>query len=521
MPFISWSGLWRPKAAVGLVLSGRGLKAVRLERTAAGPRLAGVQAVDFPLDRAPHSSEITGALEAAGKLLDDRTTLVAGLDGRSAGLHFFNLPFDRPDRVRRVLKYEAEPFFLDSVENMVLDYLPWPAGPGRDRPGVVFGARKEAVAVLLAGLGQADLDPPLILPSILGLIAAGREAFHGRPDRHLLLDLGAEQTSLVLFEGERPVSARSIFYGGRNLTQALAEKRNLAMFEAERLKRGVSLAGDPGGPERDILLEAWRPLILEIQRSWLGTEAGPEEEPPVLIAAGDEAGTPGLEEFLTRSTGLEAKPLSTSLDAGGFPAGLAPDHLAAGGLALLAWSSGPRPNLRPLDLASSQSWLRYRRPLTMMAAGLALIFLFNLTDIFLTYQAEARKYQMVKTEMERLYRSAVPGAGRIVAPVVQLRQELDKAKAGAAGLDQVGGRVLDILLEVSRLAGTQDNLRLTNLSLGPQSLELTGEGGSFEVIDRLKTQLGGLPFFGQVTVGGAKMDPNTRILTFNLSLKRK
>ena len=80
--------------------------------------------------------------------------------------------------------------------------------------------------------------------------------------------------------------------------------------------------------------------------------------------------------------------------------------------------------------------------------------------------------------------------------------------------------MLDVLLDISRLGAAHEGLRITDLAYTPQSLELQGEGGSFEAIDQFKTELQNLPYFSQATLGGARMDANIGALTFRISLKR-
>ena len=75
--------------------------------------------------------------------------------------------------------------------------------------------------------------------------------------------------------------------------------------------------------------------------------------------------------------------------------------------------------------------------------------------------------------------------------------------------------------DISGVAGAHQGLRITNLSLTPKGLELQGEGGSFEVVDQFKTELANLPYFSEAVLGGARVDPTTKVLTFKISLKRK
>jgi hypothetical protein len=122
--------------------------------------------------------------------------------------------------------------------------------------------------------------------------------------------------------------------------------------------------------------------------------------------------------------------------------------------------------------------------------------------------------------MERIFRAAAPHATSVIAPLAQMRQELDQLKKISGPLAGPGPGALDFFLDVSRLVGEYPAVRITDLSIGPASLQITGEGGDFETIDRLKSRLAALPKIEEATIGNARMDPNTRVLNFKITLKR-
>jgi Tfp pilus assembly PilM family ATPase len=514
--------LWRPKAALGLSLGAGGVTAVRVARGENGLRVEGVQSAEFPLDRQPHPAEIEEAIEEATRgLLDDKTRVAANLRSQQAGLHFFELPFDRPEKIKRVLKYTAEPLFLTSVENMILDYMPLPGGGNGDRPGVVFGAGAEAVAQVLEQAGLAGLEPQVILPDRLGLLMAGQQLFRDQsePRFRLLLDLGAEQTGLALFDADRPVLVRSIFWGGRAVTRALAEDRQMAVFEAEELKRETNLQNDD--PEiTSVLTQAWQPLLLEIERTVAAAWSEYGLEDPELVLSGGGALTLGLPEFLAGRLGLAVSRLADYTGDNPETALFRTEAACPFGLAVMALKPGYQPNLRQGDLAPRQMFLRHRTPVALMGAGLALVLLLNMGHLVYSYRLEANRAQTIKARMIELYKETVPGATTVVDPLAQLKQQIEMTGGAAFGLAAKGVKVLDLLLDVSRLAGSHKDIRITDLSLGSTNLELQGEGGSFEVIDQLKNELAGLPYFSETTLRGARMDQVTRVLTFKITMKR-
>lgn len=521
--------LFVKKSAVGLSVGRTRMTGVRIERIQDGRlKVTGGVSVDLPLDRQAHPAEIEDAVnQVMSGLSDDKASLALGLTPRQSNLHLFEPPFDQPSKVISILAYEAEPYFQTPVEEMVLDYLPLGMRPGtgsesKHRLGAVFGARPEIVSGLLDQISATGLEPDYVLPESLGLLLAGRQLFGDRPGQRLLVDLGADQTSLVLFDGERPVVIRSFFYGGSKLAEALAEATGKDIYEAERLKGEADLSAADNSKQAQCLKNAWQPIIMEIERTLAAGLELESEEPPIVVLSGGRAVGFGLKPFMAESLGLEVVGAGEFFGDDVFLSpelpGPGDDLIGALGLALAVLSPGYMPNLRQGDLAPSQLLTKFKSGLILGGAGLLLILIINLVGLVYSYHLQDQKHKAVKAEITKVFKETVPGVKRVVDPMIQLRQEIDKARLAANMGPQ--GYVLDILHDVSKLAGAHQGLRITNLSLSTQVIELQGEGGSYEVIDLFKTELAGLSYFLEALPGGARKDPTTGVLTFKITMKR-
>ncbi|MBW2059935.1 MAG: pilus assembly protein PilM [Deltaproteobacteria bacterium] len=524
MAFRLFSNILSPGEAVGLSLGAGAVRAVRLARTEAGFDLKDSTSVEFTAALPPHEVEIEAALLRVASLTGgERTRLVANVRARDSRLHFFDLPFDRADKVRQALPYIIEPLIMAPVEGLFFDYLPLTDKRRKGQPALAFAAEPEAVSSVIENLQAAGLNPNAVLPDSLGLVAAGQHFLQAedRSRSWLLLDLGASQTGMVLFDQGRAIACRTTPYGGLDLTRKLAEAQNIDLSEAEASKRQTDLGDNKDSEPREILVRAWQPLLVEIERTLAASLAERRDQPPVLALAGGGANAPGLRQFLSGRLGLEVKLLNSEAGGAALPLGLTPELASAAGLAILGLSARSRPNLRQGELAPQQALSRYRASLAVMAGGLVLAGFFASGALLLDYRHQNQRYHAVKSEITRVFKEVSPETTRVVSPLAQLRQKVEQTRSGVTGLASEQRRVLGLILEVSRIARSREGLRILDLSLTPQNLELQGEGGSFEDIDRLKNELTRLPFFSEVTVGGARMDPVTRKLTFKLSLKRQ
>ncbi|MBW1710757.1 MAG: pilus assembly protein PilM [Deltaproteobacteria bacterium] len=510
--------------ALGLNVGAGTVRAVRLVKSEKGFEIIDSVSTDFQADRPAHPAEIEAALrEAARLIMQERTRLVGNVRALSSRLHFFDLPFGRSDKIRQALPYIIEPLVMARVEDLLFDYLPLTENALKGEPAIAFAAEPEAVSSAMENIQAAGLNPDTILPDSLGLIAVGKYLFQGDPPHRsrLILDLGASQTGMALFHQGRAITSRTVPFGGLNLTQALAEAQNRDMSEAEALKRKTGLGDKETSEAAAILREAWQLLIAEIERTLAASLTDPDEPAPIILLTGGGAHTLGLPQFLSTRLGLEVQVLNREADITNPLPGLEPELVTTAGLAILGITPRTRPNLRQGELAPQQALARHRKPLILMACGLLLIALISLGSLVLDYRHQNRRYNEVKSEINRIFKDASPETTRIVSPLAQLRQKVEQARSGVTGLTSERRRVLNLILEISRVAKTREGMRLLEFSLTTQTLELQWEGGNFEDLDRLKTELVSLPFFSEVTVGGAKMDPVTRKLTFKLTLKRQ
>jgi general secretion pathway protein L len=98
-----------------------------------------------------------------------------------------------------------------------------------------------------------------------------------------------------------------------------------------------------------------------------------------------------------------------------------------------------------------------------------------------------RERVRLQAEMEQLYRTAVPGAQRIVNPRAQLENRLRELRGGdPAGTEAA---FLDLLRRGGRMLIEFPQIRLTGLRYNNQQLDLNLSGDSLETLERLRQKL--------------------------------
>ncbi|MBQ6992696.1 MAG: cell division protein FtsA [Clostridia bacterium] len=107
--------------------------------------------------------------------------------------------------------------------------------------GQVILADKEYVKQITSVFKKADLEIDGIVPNVLaerGLILEKNEM----TDNIMILDIGAGNTDIGVFEGDNFIYTNTIPVGGNNITSDIAYVFNISEEEADKLKRQYGLA---------------------------------------------------------------------------------------------------------------------------------------------------------------------------------------------------------------------------------------------------------------------------------------
>src|SRR6202035_6136671 len=139
--------------------------------------------------------------------------------------------------------------------------------------------------------------------------SAGPDEVGGKKKCVVALDIGADNTNLVITDGARIIWQRPIPLGGNHFTRALTKDLKLTFAKAEHLKRNATKS-----PDLKKILGALKPLLNdfvgEVQRS-LGyfTNTHRDAQIEYMMGLGNAFRLPGLQRFLSEKLQLEVRKL--------------------------------------------------------------------------------------------------------------------------------------------------------------------------------------------------------------------
>jgi type IV pilus assembly protein PilM len=297
-----------PRFAWGIDVGNRALKAIRLS-----PGPDGLHIDDF--DVVEHEQVLSNAGDNRDTLIqqalanfvqrhDMRGGVVGvGVSGQSSFARFIKLPPVEPKKIPEIVGFEAKqqiPFPLPEVE-WSYQLFQDPGSP--DVEVGIFAMRKELVSQHIKMFTDMGLNVQVVQMNPLAVYNSmyNDDRLKGTT---MIIDLGAENTDLIIAEGET-IWMRSIPIGGNNFTETLVKAFKLKFPKAEELKRNASTS--KYGRQ---ILQAMKPvfndLVAEIQRS-IGFYASVHRESRIgrVLALGGTFRLPGLQKYVQQNLQIE------------------------------------------------------------------------------------------------------------------------------------------------------------------------------------------------------------------------
>jgi type IV pilus assembly protein PilM len=353
--------------AWGIDVGNRALKAIKLVRGEGGLQIDDFEVIEHEnvLSNAGDNREAMIQSALANFVQRHATSggvAAVGVSGVSSFARFIKLPPVEPKKIPEIVRFEAIqqiPFPLDDVE-WAYQLFQNPESP--DVEVGIFAMRRELVNAHIKHFTDVDLNVQVVQMNPLAVYNA---MYHdNRLDgTTMLIDLGAENTDLIIADGET-IWLRSIPIGGNNFTEVLVKSFKLPFNKAEDLKRNANTS-----KYARQIFQAMRPvfadLVAEIQRS-IGFYSSVHRESRIkkVLALGGTFRLAGLQKYLQQNLQLDVEKLNDLAAGAPADAKLAATFnqnllslVSAYGLAMQAMGESKiTSNLLPMKIRREKMW---------------------------------------------------------------------------------------------------------------------------------------------------------------------
>lgn len=250
--------------------------------------------------------------------------IAISVPGQTGLARFVKLPPVEAKKIPDIVKFEAKqqiPFPLDEV---VWDWQKIGSDSSEDfaeNEVGLFAMKRDMVNRYLQSFREAMIEvhhvqmAPLALVNYVAFdqlgkgaygtdapLAEGEEADKGCM---VAVDVGVDNSNLVVTDGQKVIWQRPIPIGGNHFTRALTKEMKLTFAKAEHLKRNATKAEDPKK-----IFQAMKPVfsdfVGELQRSlgfFTNTHRGANVSR--MVGLGNAFRLPGLQKFVSQSLGME------------------------------------------------------------------------------------------------------------------------------------------------------------------------------------------------------------------------
>jgi type IV pilus assembly protein PilM len=331
--------------------------------------------------------------------------------GQSGLVKFIKLPPVEKKRIPDIVKFEAKqqiPFALDEV---VWSYQQIGGDDAGDDDEFtmaevgLFAMKRDQINRSILPLTVAGIEVDIVQMSPIALynfISFDQIKGSGSKDSVVLLDIGADNTDLIITDGNR-IWQRNVPIGGNHFTRALTKELKLTFAKAEHLKRNATKAPDPRA-----IFTAMRGVFndfaSEVNRS-IGFYSSINRSAKIkkIVGLGNGFKLPGLQKFLQQNLNQEIDRLETFEKLVGDEVKGAPqfqDNLASFGVAYGLGiqglgRGGLGTNLLPPEIERIRL-VRAKKPWALAASALIMLgltFMFTLGDIRMLWAVTSMPFQ--------------------------------------------------------------------------------------------------------------------------------
>jgi len=450
--------------AWGLDLGHSSIKAVKLSRVGSTVTVLGYTIEPIIVAENGDRDEAVIKAMTSMALREDfgNTPVLAALSGRQVLTRTVNIPTLNAKRVDRMVELEARQQIPGDFNEIEWGYHLSPASDGSSNDVALFAVKRDLVEELINKSKQSGINLIGVSVSSLALYNFVRyDQVFPDDEAVIILDVGAENTDLVVYMGEA-LWMRTLAVSGNDITKAFMKKFRVSFEEAETLKRQTA---DSRQADKiiKVIESSLNELTAEVQRS-LGFYKSQNTSAKLenLVISGSTFKLPGLPEYMAERLRYTVNILE-DLDKIHVAAGLEREHFlndlpslgVAVGLALQATGvSRANVNLMPSDM-QVQNLLRGKRWAAIaIILMLAVAFIVNYVEVNGVVQENSALLDKMRDSIKQ-NTTALQASSDILKQVPKAAQQLQlfDAYGTQAGLvqnilDGVTGAVQGVIADV-------------------------------------------------------------------------
>ncbi len=430
---------------------------------------------------------------------------VAVLSPQYFSFRKLRLPFSDRKKIAKILPFELEEQFSLDSSAMQVDFVINKMDNGESQ--VLAGLLStEVLSELIAGLNSCGLDPEVVT---LGFIA---DCFHLMEEYEdlssfFILEIGNDYAAFFLIQDGIPVIMRSLpvpylpapEQGQRKITEDLQQA-------LEGIWRQV---------ERTFIVDGWGNQLRENFPGFLFGSVGMNYQVLDFLKrhcyAEFHIFDLSAKPFLKIHSGVESKIWKSELM--NKPLSIA--------LYQTTQNSAHTFNFRKGLFRKRVSGTLFNRYMNVGLVGLGIVIVCCLFYGGWEHRQLVDRKNVLKSEIEKTFREAMPQVSKVVNPVQQLRSAIAEVTENfeAGGQEGEGHRKLNILAEISARIPPSLPVTVAQFVADFETVRIKAQTNDFNNVDRIKKELTKSAMFKTVQISSANVASDDGSVRFDLKLE--
>jgi len=304
----------KEKLLVGVDIGSHAVKVCQLQKVGDGYGLVSLGSATLPQGSVEDGvlqepDQVGQAITRLFKNLKFKKNTKVGISisGYSVIVKKIKLDVMKKDELEKYLKDEAEQYIPFDIDDVYLDFQDLNTAKEEfDQTDIMLvAAKKEVIDAYLDMLKDINLVPLLVDVDGFALENIWTTV-HQEDENIALVDIGAEKMNINIIINGTSVLARDIVVGSQQLTDRIASTLGIEEAEAEKLKLGITPAGEHEAALAEIFNTVCTNWVFEVQKAIdLYRSKNPDRPLAKIVLSGGGSKVNGIAEYISKETGLE------------------------------------------------------------------------------------------------------------------------------------------------------------------------------------------------------------------------
>ena len=469
------------------------------------------------------SEGLTTRFDSTEDMLDALQQLLGDADFESGSCHlalgpeFFifrslTVPFEDSKQVASVLSFEIQDSVSLNEGEYIYDYTKATDGEGSTKVFAVL-IRKKLITSLLATLQEYELDPEVLTVTTIPRCSNIYRSRKWNDSPFVLVHMGITYGSVsIVNEGEVTLI--------RSIPVDPQKKAGLELSD-DSDKVSVVNRTELRTVLRDFCRQVQNTILAAINERdqtyskvefyFTGDMVRSEEQQQLLAELLGVTGQEKDEPIFTRLQGVNEFSIRYRID--GYSENLALGEATSKDLHTI--------NFRKDEFARQHDRGRFYKILRNTGIGAAAAGIIAVIGLTLDFNNLKHERDMLVGEINEIYRSAVPGNGKIVNPVQQLQVKVNELKnaTSAGSSSDPAPNTLMVLGDISERVPEDLEVRFERLIYDRKTIRIKGLTDNFNTVDQMKRYLDKSPYYTEVAIVSANVSAKDNGVRFELKLQ--